>query len=60
MWREPFWALLTPKEQLKVAGAIKLRMVAIDGEPHDCVAANTTSGCMVFAALRGLAQVRQS
>lgn len=58
IWRELFWGLLTAKEQLKVSGCVKLRMVPSDAEPHDRVAAATTSGCMLFAALRSIAQVR--
>lgn len=57
IWREPFWALLSKKEQLKVAQCVKLRMVPSDGEPHDFVAADSASGCMIFSSLKGLAQV---
>lgn len=59
MWREPFWALLTGKEQLRLAQCVKLRIVAGDGEPHDVVAADSASGCLVFASLKGLAQVNK-
>ncbi|CAM9240672.1 unnamed protein product, partial [Hapterophycus canaliculatus] len=58
IWREPFWALFSKKEQLKVAQGVKLRMVPSDGEPHDFVAADSTSGCMIFSPLKGLAQVQ--
>ncbi|CAB1115637.1 unnamed protein product [Ectocarpus sp. CCAP 1310/34] len=58
IWREPFWALLSKRDQLKIASCVKLRMVPSDGEPHDFVAADSTSGCMVFSALKGLAQVQ--
>ncbi|CAM9981253.1 unnamed protein product, partial [Scytosiphon promiscuus] len=56
IWREPFWALLSKKEQLKVAQCVKLRMVPSDGEPHDFVAADSASGCMIFSSLKGVAQ----
>ncbi|CAM9940844.1 unnamed protein product [Ectocarpus sp. 12 AP-2014] len=59
IWREPFWALLSKREQLKIASCVKLRMVPSDGEPHDFVAADSTSGCMIFSALKGFAQVVQ-
>ena len=57
IWREPFWALFSKKDQLKVAQCVKLRAVPSDGEPHDFVAADSTSGCMIFSPLKGLAQV---
>lgn len=59
MWREPFWALLSKRDQLKVAQCVKLRMVPSDGEPHDCVAADSASGCMIFVPVKGSAQVRK-
>lgn len=57
IWREPFWALLSKKDQLKVAQCVKLRMVPSDAEPHDFVAADSASGCMIFSSLKGAAQV---
>ena len=59
IWREPFWALLSKRGQLKVAQCVKLRMVPSDGEPHDFVAADSASGCMIFVPIRGAAQVRK-
>lgn len=58
IWREPFWALLSKRDQLKVAQCVKLRMVPSDGEPHDFVAADSASGCMIFVPIKGPAQVR--
>eukprot|EP00904_Undaria_pinnatifida_P005680 jgi/Undpi1/2241/HiC_scaffold_12.g05627.m1 len=58
MWREPFWALLSKRDQLKVAQCVKLRIVPSDGEPHDCVAADSASGCMIFVPVKGSAQVQ--
>lgn len=40
-----------------MAGCVKLRMVPSDAEPHDFVAADSTSGCMIFSPLKGVAQV---
>lgn len=57
VWREPFWALLTNEERLKIADNIKLRMVPSDGEPHDIVASDSASGCLMISTLKGLAQV---
>lgn len=58
MWREPFWPLLTIHEQLRVSGSVELRMVARDGRPHDFVATDATSGCTIFATIRGTAEAR--
>ncbi|CAM9757173.1 unnamed protein product, partial [Choristocarpus tenellus] len=57
IWREPFWALITPGEKLEVAQGAKLRVVQ-GKEPEDFVSSDSTVECMIYMMLRGKACVQ--